>query len=177
MTRPLGALLLFAACAHPAPPPAPRASTALLPEPVRLTVRAGGELADLVPATLEHSRARLEAAQHAVNDEAPIELDIEIVQFGGVVRNGAYQYCVQLVGRVVRDGAQFAATDVTKERCEVVRFTNGGTDPVNAALAVIAATTVALTFETTTPNPQSHLYLATLDELTDTLGHRAVRRD
>ena len=144
-----------------------------MPAPVALKVK-GGPYSALVEETEKRARARLEAAGHPVVGEAAHVAEIEISALGGRARDGVYEYCVTLTGRVVRDGARFASFDVVKERCDLVRFTIGGSDPISAALGIVLATAKMVQLEHTAPKVESKLYVAALDELTDALGRQAV---
>jgi hypothetical protein len=143
--------------------------------PVTLEVSGEGEREALVAETERRARARLAAAGHAVVSEAPLAVEIEITSLGGVLHDGAYEYCVTLTGRVVRDGARFAAYDVVKQKCDFVRFTSGAGDPIGAAIAIVLATVKTVELEHAPPKVESKLYVAALDELTDALGRQAVK--
>lgn len=114
-------------------------------------------------------RERLEANGHELDANAPLELQIEIESIGSVVRSGAYLYCVKLRGRVL--------SERVVEKCEYVRFTNTGSDPVTRAVHVVLATAKAVSLERTPPDAHSVLYTSALAELTDVLGRQAVRRE
>lgn len=114
-------------------------------------------------------RARLEARGHAVVENAPLAMEIETESIGGVVRSGAYLYCVKLRGRVL--------SEHVVEKCDYVRFTNTGSDPVTRTLHVVLATARAVSLERTKPDAQSALFTSALAELTDGLGRQAMRRE
>lgn len=114
-------------------------------------------------------RERLEAKGHVVDESAPHAMEIEIESVGGVVRAGSYLWCVKLRGRVV--------SEQVVEKCDYVRFTNVGPDPVTRTLHVVLAAAKAVSLERQRPDAQSALYTAALAELTDTLGRQAMRRD
>lgn len=140
-----------------------------------LNVIAKGHAA-LAEETERRARARLKAQHHDVIAGAPNVVELEITRIGTSIDDGTYRYCVVLTGRVVKDGARFAAFDTVRERCDVVRFAGGGSDPLSAAIAVVLATAEAMA---PPPGPatgvDSKLFAATLDELTDALGRQAMR--
>jgi hypothetical protein len=170
-------VLLAAGCARRAPVVAKAPAAAPVAMPVTLKVVGDGERQALVAQTEKRARDRLLAGGHPVVPEAAHEVEIEITSLGGVLHDGAYEYCVTLTGRVVRDGARFAAFDVVKEKCDFVRFTSGAGDPIGAAIAIVLATVKTVELEHAPPKVESKLYVAALDELTDVLGRQAVRRD
>lgn len=178
MLRAFAVVTLAAGCAHSKPvEPLPEARP-LVPEPVTLTVKAGREHDTLVAETERHVRERLEQHQHPVVGEAHLALEIEIVSVGGLIRDGSYLYCVKLGGRVIRDGQRFSAVETATERCELERYAHGGVnDPGGAALALAISMVEALTTTHGPLDTKSALYVGALDELTDTLGRQACRRD
>jgi hypothetical protein len=131
---------------------------------------------DLIDQTRNHVRSRLEAQQHAVQPEAPLSVEVEITSVGHKVTDGTNKICVRLTGRVVEKGQRFASVDTVKERCDVTRFTSGGTDPLSSALSFAAAVVKSIELEHAEASVEAKLYLGTLDELTDVLARQATRR-